>query len=207
MQSYGPAYRITTERLVIRCYSPLDAPLVQAAIDASLTELRKFMPWAEAEPEPIEAKTARLRQFRGAFDLGQDFIYGIFDRDERTCLGGTGLHTRQGPFVREIGYWVATGASKKGIATEAASALLQVAFRVDGVPRVEIRCEPSNLGSVAVAKKVGMKLEGTLRSNVMQADGSMRDTLVFAAIKAELDTLPARNVSVQAFGSVGERLL
>jgi len=64
------------------------------------------MPWAAAEPEPIEQKQIRLRQFRGRFDLGEDFIYGIFDSSEEEVLGGTGLHTRHGPFIREIGYWV-----------------------------------------------------------------------------------------------------
>ena len=207
MQSYGPAYRVITPRLVVRCWTPDDAPKLQAAIDASLTELRRFMPWAMAEPEPVEAKVIRLRHFRGQFDLGQDFVYGIFDRDEREVLGGTGLHTRQGPYVREIGYWIATAHTKKGYASEAASAMMQVAFRVDGVPRVEIRCEPDNAPSVAVAKRVGMKLEGTLRANTVRPDGSVRDTLVFSALKAELDELPARNLSVQAFDAVGERLL
>lgn len=207
MQSYGPAYRVITPRLVLRCWAPEDAPKLQASIDASLKELRRFMPWAVAEPEPVEAKTIRLRHFRGQFDLGQDFVYGIFDRDEREVIGGAGLHTRQGPYIREIGYWIATAHTKKGYATEAASALLQVAFRVDGVPRVEIRCEPDNVASVAVAKKLGMKLEGTLRANTVRHDGSVRDTLLFAALKAELDELPARNLSVQALGAVGERLI
>jgi RimJ/RimL family protein N-acetyltransferase len=207
VQSYGPAYRVTTPRLVLRCWMPQDAPKLQAAIDASLPELRRFMPWAKAEPEPLEAKVVRLRHFRGQFDLGQDFVYAIFDSDERECVGGTGLHTRLGPFAREIGYWIATPHTKKGLATEAASALVQVAFRVDGVARVEIRCDPDNVASSAVARKVGMKLEGTRRADTVRPDGSVRDTLVFSAIKAELDELPARNLSVQAFGAVGERLI
>jgi RimJ/RimL family protein N-acetyltransferase len=207
VQSYGPAYRVTTPRLVLRCWAPDDAPLLQKAIDASLPELRRWMPWAEAEPEPIEAKVIRLRHFRGQFDLGQDFVYGVFDASEREVLGGAGLHTRQGPMMREIGYWIATPHTKKGVATEVASALVQVAFRVDGVPRVEIRCDPDNVASSAVAKKVGMKLDGTLRADTVRPDGSVRDTLLYSAIKAELDELPARSLSVRAFGAVGERLL
>jgi RimJ/RimL family protein N-acetyltransferase len=203
MQSYGPAYRITTPRLVIRCWAPTDAPNVQRAIDASLRELRAFMPWAHAEPEPSDAKAERLRQFRGRFDLGQDFLYGVFVGDE--CVGGCGLHTRQGPTIREIGYWIATAHTKKGFATEVALALLHVALRVDRVPRVEIRCEPDNHASAAVAKKIGMKLEGTLRANVIQPDGSVRDTLLFAAIAADLDALPT--LDVRAESATGERLL
>lgn len=165
------------------------------------------MPWAHAEPESIEAKIARLRHFRGAFDLGQDFVYGIFDTTERECLGGTGLHTRHGPMMREIGYWIATPHTKKGLATEAVNALVAVAFRVDGVPRVEIRCDPDNAASAAVARKAGMQLEGTRRADTARPDGSVRDTLVFSAIKAELEELPASKLSVQAFDAVGERLV
>ena len=185
----------------------MDAPLLKRAIDASLTELRRYMPWAAAEPEDVDAKAERLRQFRGRFDLGADFTYGIFDPNESECLGGTGLHTRPGPNAREIGYWIATAHTRKGYATEACNALLQVAFRVDRVPRVEIHCEPSNIASAVVAKKIGMKLEGTLRAAAVRPDGSLRDTLVFSAIAAELEELPASKLSVQAFGAVGERLI
>jgi RimJ/RimL family protein N-acetyltransferase len=204
--SLGPAYRVVTPRLVVRCWTPSDAPLLQRAIESSITHLREFMPWAEREPEPIEARTERLRQFRGLFDLGQDFVYGIFDKTEQECLGGSGLHTRQGPLMRELGYWIAKDHTRKGYATEACNALLQVAFRVDQVPRVEIRCEPTNVASASVAKKLGMKLDGTLRANTIRSDGSVRDTLLFSALKAELDELPCRSLSVQAYGSVGERL-
>jgi RimJ/RimL family protein N-acetyltransferase len=92
----NPAYRLQTERMVIRCWQPVDAPLLKEAIDASLDHLRPWMPWAENEPEPLPAKVQRLRSFRGKFDLGQDFVYGIFNLDESRVLGGTGLHPRIG---------------------------------------------------------------------------------------------------------------
>jgi RimJ/RimL family protein N-acetyltransferase len=185
----------------------VDAPLLKRAIDASLPALKRYMPWAAAEPEELEAKAERLRQMRGKFDLGQDFAYGIFDAAEKECLGATGLHTRQGEGKRELGYWIATAHTRQGYATEVCSALLQVAFRVDRVARAEIRCEPGNVASVGVAKKIGMKLDGTLRGDTTRPDGSLRDTLVFSALAAELEELPASKLSVQAFGAVGERLI
>jgi RimJ/RimL family protein N-acetyltransferase len=85
----GPAYRIHTSRLVIRCWNPADAPLLKQAIETSLDHLRPWMPWASNNPEPLQAKIDRLRQFRGQFDLGQDFVYGVFSQDEQ-AVGGTG---------------------------------------------------------------------------------------------------------------------
>jgi hypothetical protein len=40
----GPAYRIHTHRLVLRCWQPTDAPLLKAAIDVNLEHLRPWMP-------------------------------------------------------------------------------------------------------------------------------------------------------------------
>ncbi|MGI8886006.1 MAG: hypothetical protein ACR2G9_03745 [Gaiellaceae bacterium] len=51
-----PPYRIVSERLVIRCWEPLDAPLVKEAIDSSLEHLQPWMPWARAEPQELSEK-------------------------------------------------------------------------------------------------------------------------------------------------------
>ena len=45
---------------------------------------------AQHEPEDLQAKIERLRQYRGAFDLGHDFPYGLFDREETQVLGSSG---------------------------------------------------------------------------------------------------------------------
>jgi RimJ/RimL family protein N-acetyltransferase len=52
----GPAYRIHTQRLVLRCWHPTDAPLLKAAIDASLEHLRPWLPWAQYEPTDLHRK-------------------------------------------------------------------------------------------------------------------------------------------------------
>jgi hypothetical protein len=49
----GPAYRILTPRLVIRCWNPVDAPLLKEAVDSSIDHLKPFMPWAHQEPTPL----------------------------------------------------------------------------------------------------------------------------------------------------------
>ena len=67
----GPAYRIQTPRLVIRCWQPADAPLLADAVTASLEHLRPWMPWVHAEPEELEAKVQRLRGFRAQLRPGR----------------------------------------------------------------------------------------------------------------------------------------
>jgi len=102
----GPAYRIESERLVIRCYNPTDALYLQKAIQESVEHLRPWMPWVKDEPEELKVKIERLRTFRASFDLSENYVYAVFDPNETELLGGTGLHPRVGSNAFEIGYWI-----------------------------------------------------------------------------------------------------
>ncbi|MEO7839208.1 MAG: N-acetyltransferase, partial [Anaerolineales bacterium] len=75
----NPAYRIETKRLVIRCWKPEDAAMIQEAAAASKEHLLPFMPWAADEPQTVEQKVQLTRRFRGLFDRGEDYVYGIFN--------------------------------------------------------------------------------------------------------------------------------
>jgi RimJ/RimL family protein N-acetyltransferase len=202
-----PAYRIHTGRLVLRCWNPADAALLKAAIDSSLEHLRPWMPWAKHEPEALEAKVERLRRFRGMFDLDQDFVYGIFDREENAVLGGTGLHTRQGEGVLEIGYWIHADRVNRGLATEAAGAMTRVAFEVNQVGRVEIHCDPINARSMAVPKKLGFVHEATLRHRTVTAEGAPRDSMIWTMLAVEYPESTAAEIELEAFDATGQKIL
>lgn len=203
----GPAYRVRTERTVVRCWDPSDAALLKEAVDSSLEHLQPWMPWAEKEPTEIDAKIQILRGFRGRFDLGQDFVYGIFDPDERRVLGGTGLHTRIGSEALEIGYWIRVDCIGRGLATEVAAALTKVAFEVNQVRRVEIHCDPSNVRSAAVPRKLGFTHEATLRQRVPGHGGELRDEMIWTLLKSEYPGSPASQCSIEAYDAVGARII
>lgn len=202
----GPAYRIVTDRLVLRCYEPRDAAPLKAAVDRSLAHLLPWLSWARAEPQSLDAKVELLRQFRGKFDLGQDFVYGIFDEREEEVLGGCGLHLHGGSEWREIGYWIAQGRTGQGFATEAAAALVRVAFEIERLERVEIHCDPENVRSAAVPEKLGFRHDATLRERLVRADGTTGDRMLWSLFVGEYPESPAASVEIEAFDAIGRPL-
>jgi RimJ/RimL family protein N-acetyltransferase len=199
-------YRIETERLVIRCYEPRDAPLTKYAVDSSIEHLLPWMPWADHEPQTLEEKTALLKSFRSAFDAGENFTYGIFSADETVQLGGTGLHPRVEPGGLEIGYFVRTSATRQGIATESSAALTRVGFEVCGADRIEIRVEPENEASFGIPRKLGFVEEATLRRRLPGRDGEpLRDVTICTLFREDFD--PAVAPGIRAFDARGERVL
>jgi RimJ/RimL family protein N-acetyltransferase len=202
-----PPYRIETERLVLRCWNPEDAPLLKEAIDSSLESLQRWMPWARDEPNTVEAKLQTLRVFRGHFDLGQEFVYGIFDPRESEVVGGTGLHTRAGESAFEIGYWIRDSRAGNGFATETAAALTRVAFELCEVDRVEIRVELGNDASLAIPRKLGYSEEVTLRRRLTGTDGEPADMTLFTIFAAELAGSPSADAALMAFDALGEPVL
>lgn len=203
----GPAYRITTPRLLIRCPEPSDAQLLDLAIQQSLDHLRSWVLWVKREPVSIDERIAFLRHTRGNFDLGNEFGYMIFNPSETLILGGTGLHTRLGRDAREIGYWIHKDHINRGYATEVAAALTRVAFEVDHVGRVEIHCSPKNTRSALVPKKLGFIHEATLHNRAEDVSGNPRDTMIWSLFEDDyFSSIPAK-LDIQAFDVIGRRIL
>jgi RimJ/RimL family protein N-acetyltransferase len=202
----NPAYRIETKRLVVRCYNPSDAQLLAESITESVEHLRPWMPWVHSEPEPLEMKVQRLKRFRGLFDLGQDFIYGIFNPDESKLLGGTGLHTRLGASGLEIGYWIHRDHINQGLVTESSAALIKVAFEIIRVHRVEIHCDTANFASAAIPRKLGFTHEGTLRARTQFLD-SWHDSMVWGLLENEYPDSPSSKAEIRAFDADGQPVL
>ncbi|OFV95999.1 MAG: GNAT family N-acetyltransferase [Acidobacteria bacterium RIFCSPLOWO2_02_FULL_60_20] len=203
----GPAYRIHTPRLVLRCWNPSDAPLLKEAIDASLDHLQAWMSWAKQEPESLDAKIERLRRFRGNFDLGSDFVLAIFNRDESKVLGGTGFDPRIGKGAFEIGYWIRKDYINQGLATEASAAVTKVAVEIEKASRVEIHCDVRNTRSAAIPRKLAYIHEATLRNRGPDPEGKPRDAMIWTLFAEDYPASPSAKAEIEAFDVIGHRLL
>ncbi len=200
-------YRVETPRVVLRCWSPEDAPHAKKAEDESRDHLRPFMLWADRVPEHLAEVVDKLRLFRSWFDTGEDFMFGAFAKDDPArCIGGAGLHPRAGKGGIEIGYWTHVDEVRKGIATEIAGALTRAAIEIGRMRWVEIRCASKNVASAGIPPKLGFVHEATLKERLTHASGEIDDALVFTLLARDYPTSAARRIPFSAFDGSGRKL-
>jgi RimJ/RimL family protein N-acetyltransferase len=142
---------------LVRC-TPDRAAAAVAAIAESLDHLRPWMAWAR-EPLTEAGMTTFLAAAAEQWDQRKDFGYSIVDTTD-AVRGGCGLHARIGRHGLEIGYWVHVDLVGRGVATNAARALTDAAFGIEGIERVRIQCEDTNVRSARVPEKLGYAFDG-----------------------------------------------
>lgn len=142
---------LRTERLVLRRWQPGDAEPF-AALNAD-PEVTRFV----GGPMTREASDAMVARFEAFLD---ERGYGRWAVEEAgTLVGFAGLGTH--PFVGgaiEIGWRLARHAWGRGVATEAARAVVDVAFGEAGLDRIVAVVHPDNAASIGVCRKLGMTL-------------------------------------------------
>lgn len=96
---------------------------------------------------------------------------------------GVGLRSRAHRQA-EVGYGLLPDARGMGYATEAAFAMVDLAFTALGAHRVAGRLDARNVDSARVLERLGMRFEGTFRENEF-VKGEWTDEAVYAITKEE----------------------
>jgi ribosomal-protein-serine acetyltransferase len=172
-----------TERLLIRMPKPGDGTVVFDAINASINELKPWMPFA-SKPQTIEQVEENIRHSHSQFLTREDLRLLVFHKKTGDFIASSGLHRIDWNVRKfEIGYWIDTRYSGKGYMTEAVEGISDFAFSELKASRVEIRCDTKNEKSRAIPENLGFDLEGVLRKSSLAVDGTeLRDTCVFAKV-------------------------
>jgi len=176
---------IETARLVVRPHRTGDGPVLQAALAASIVELRRFLwnlPWVAEEPT-AESAERRCRTCEANFIARTDLAFLVFDKAGGGLVASVGLHRIDWQVPKmEVGYWVRTSAAGNGHVTEAVSAVVACAFEHLGAQRVELVTDEENVASRRVAERCGFALEGILRHAQRGADGGLRNMCLYAKL-------------------------
>ena len=116
------------------------------------------------------------------------------------------MHTRHEPSAREIGYWVHKDFIRQGIATEIVCGLSKLAFEIEGLNRLEIRCDIANKPSAGVPEKCGFKLREILKGGMKDVYGKERDTMIWEMKREDYLQSKMRNFELRAFDINGAEM-
>jgi ribosomal-protein-serine acetyltransferase len=147
----GPDEILQPGPVTLRRFREDDLEPVFQAVTESLDHLRPWMPWA-ADYTRDSAAEFLAKSAQGWAD-GTEYGYAIITGG--VLAGSCGLMSRIGPGGLEIGYWVRRAYTRRGLATTASAALVEQAFRLPGVNRVEIVHDELNVASGGVPRKLG----------------------------------------------------
>ncbi|GGQ59477.1 GNAT family N-acetyltransferase [Couchioplanes azureus] len=178
-----PSYPVRTERLLLR-------PLTEGDVDSllayrSIPELCRYVPFEPQDRDVVLDRLAGPWARTALTDEGQSLTLGAELAETGQLVGDVVLfwHSRlhRGG---EIGYILDPRFGGRGYATEAASALLRLAFEELGLHRVVARIDERNEASAAVARRLGMRQEARLVHNEF-FKGEWSTELDFAMLAAE----------------------
>ncbi|MBY0515699.1 MAG: GNAT family N-acetyltransferase [Bacteriovoracaceae bacterium] len=171
---------IHTERLLIRKHQLSDAGFMFKAIDEDRERLRQWLPWVD-QTKSLEDSKRNLETCLSSWENQSLFDYGFYSKSGK-FLGRGGLHSVNLAIPKaEFGYWMTKDGEGKGYVSEAISAIEAEFFKL-GFERLEVRCDPLNIRSANVPKRLGYRLEAILSREARQ-NGKLRDTMVWAKLK------------------------
>ena len=170
--------------ITIRPFEPKDVPSFFAAVRASAEVLGRWMPWCHADYSIDEAK-AWLAACQAAWSQDASYPFLIVDPRSQEVIGSVDINQiNRDQNFGNIGYWVATAHSGKGIATAAVKLVAQFGFTEVGFARLEIVALTENVASRRVAEKVGAKFECIARSRLVRW-GKSHDAAVYSLLPAD----------------------
>lgn len=117
-------------------------------------------------PSPYGREDAErfLRASQEGFETGGHVICVVVDDADTELLGAVGFSIDRADLVGQVGYWVASGARRRGAATRAVRLLCGWAFEVLSLGRMELYAAAENAASNAVARACGFQHEGVRRA-------------------------------------------
>jgi RimJ/RimL family protein N-acetyltransferase len=204
---HGPAYRIVTDRLVLRAFELSDATELSDAVAHNIAHLRPWLEWVREGPRTLDAILDLVRRMRGRFDLGDDFSYVVAEKASGKMIGGCVLTPSPVDASATLGYWIAEASTGQGLATEAAAALVRVGFEVDRLEMVEIHSVSANERSARVAERLGFVHDGTLRARLRSSDGSRQDRDTWSMLREEYERSPASRAEIAAYDALDRSIL
>lgn len=153
------SHELDTPRLIFRRFT-LDDLHALAAIRSDSDVMKYIGP---GRAESFDQVQAKLEKLRAHWDLHGFRYWALIDKASGNLAGWCGLSYLEDTEDIEIGYGLAKAYWGKGLATEAAAAVMKYGFVQLRLERIVAVAYPENTPSQGIMKKLGMKYVKTAR--------------------------------------------
>lgn len=173
---------LNTKRLILRPISESDAPDIYKNVkEYDIAKWTINIP----HPYPKDGAIKFIKQTKELMKKGLSYELAIQIESTKEVVGVISLMKVDRRHKNaELGYWVGKKFWNRGIATEAASKVMEFGFQVLNLERIYAKCFHNNEVSRKVMEKVGMKLEGKFRHEVFK-ENKFIDTLYYGILKED----------------------
>lgn len=170
--------------ITLRRYDSADIPLVFEAVRESISEISPWMSWCSVDYSREESAAWVLSRDE-AWANRSEFSFVIADSRTGAFLGSVGLNYLNFDHqFANLGYWVRSSQTRRGIATAATRLTARFGLRDLGLRRIEILAAVENVASQRVAEKSGATKEGVLRNRLV-IHGRSYHAVMFSLISAD----------------------
>jgi ribosomal-protein-serine acetyltransferase len=172
---------LTNGTIVLRPPMQGDADAIASAVQASLRDLSRWLPWATPTYNPSDA----LDWISNRFDAtAHSFL--ILDA-AGNVVGTCGLNQIERASLRaNLGYWLHSDFTGRGYATMATKLVANHGLSDLGLQRLEIVMSVENEPSRKVAERSGAWHEG-IQKKRLQVEGVTHDAHMFSITEPQLD--------------------
>ena len=176
---------LTDGKIILRPYRMEYVDKAYQAINESRAEISVWLPFAQ-EGYSIKDSRDWIKKRPQCWKKGIEYEFAIFDAEGDTIIGGCGLNgISKESRKANLGYWVRTSYTGRGVAAAATKLLARWGFEALKLKRIEIVVAVGNERSLRVVEKVGAKREGVLRNRI-NIHEKMHDAVMYSLIPGEV---------------------
>lgn len=174
---------IETDRLIMRLFKDADAEKVyEACNDINIAKTTLAIPF----PYTLEDAKSFIKHTSKAIDDQTAYTFAIALKENiNEVVGSISLSVKRPSNKAELGYWVTKKYWNRGIATEAAKAIVEYGFNNLNLNSIYARHMDINPASGKVMQKIGMKHVGIMREHEFKFD-KYHDVVYYEILKSDI---------------------